>query len=151
MSGKLMVAIDGSEQGWKALDLAAELARGREAEVVAVHAVAYEPLPTGLAEFAKVEGIQIEEERARFHDSRTMGDALTTEATKRLRQKGVGRARAMVVEGNPAHAILSAAADEAVDMIVIGSRGHGDVASMRLGSVSHKVAHLPKCTCVIVK
>ncbi|MHC5024763.1 MAG: universal stress protein, partial [Planctomycetota bacterium] len=35
--------------------------------------------------------------------------------------------------------------------IVMGSRGHGDLEGLLLGSVSHKVASLAKCTVVTVK
>ena len=40
---------------------------------------------------------------------------------------------------------------EGADMIVMGSRGLGRVADIFLGSVSQKVSHLSKCTCVTVK
>jgi nucleotide-binding universal stress UspA family protein len=36
-------------------------------------------------------------------------------------------------------------------MIFVGSRGLGNVKSLLMGSVSHKVAHLAECTCVSVK
>ena len=38
-----------------------------------------------------------------------------------------------------------------VDAIVMGSRGLGDLESLLLGSVSHKVAHAAPCSCVIVR
>jgi nucleotide-binding universal stress UspA family protein len=36
-------------------------------------------------------------------------------------------------------------------MIMIGSRGLGQVKGMLLGSVSSKVCHVADCTCVTVK
>ena len=36
-------------------------------------------------------------------------------------------------------------------LAIMGSRGLGKVADMLMGSVSHKVSHLSKCTCVTVK
>ena len=58
---------------------------------------------------------------------------------------------AYVVDGSPAERILMAEDHEGADMIVMGSRGLGRVADIFLGSVSQKVSHLSKCTCVTVK
>lgn len=44
-----------------------------------------------------------------------------------------------VAVGNPADEVLKAAAKDKVDLIVMGSRGHGTIASMILGSVAQKV------------
>ena len=47
--------------------------------------------------------------------------------------------------------ILAAAEHENADMIVMGSRGMGDLKGLFVGSVSNKVSHLAPCTCVTVK
>ncbi|NQU72224.1 MAG: universal stress protein, partial [Rhodospirillales bacterium] len=47
--------------------------------------------------------------------------------------------------------IIEYAEQHDIDMIVIGSRGLGDLKGMLLGSVSHKVAHLAECSCITVK
>jgi nucleotide-binding universal stress UspA family protein len=53
---------------------------------------------------------------------------------------GVPAATELLV-GNPADEIVAYADSKDVDMIVIGSRGHGAIASALLGSVSHAVLH----------
>lgn len=151
MITRILVAIDGSQHAWKALDLASDLARLHDAELVVVHIVPYEPLPEALRDFAKVEGIPMEEETARYHQSLSLGDALTREAQSVARKKGVGKVVGHTLEGKPAAAILDAATRERVDMIVMGSRGLSDPKALLLGSVSHKVANLAECTCVTVK
>jgi Universal stress protein family len=45
------------------------------------------------------------------------------------------------VDGTPAEVILHQAAVGSHDLIVLGSRGRGDLASIMLGSVSHRVVH----------
>lgn len=147
---KILVAIDGSEHAWKALDLAADLAKLHGAELIALHVVPYEAMPAALRAFAAAEHIPYEEERARFHYARTLGDRLTQSAEQRARDRGA-RARGQSAEGHPADAILEVAAEEKVDLIVLGSRGLSDAAALFLGSVSHKVANHATCTCVTVK
>ena len=38
-----------------------------------------------------------------------------------------------------------------IDLVVIGSRGYGDIKSLFLGSVSHKVVESCACPCLVVK
>ena len=57
---------------------------------------------------------------------------------KRLRAKG-RRIEVDVVRGRPADAILDDAATFQADLLVLGTRGHGSVASLVLGSVSSEV------------
>lgn len=151
MSGKILVAIDGSEHGWKALDLAADIAKARDAKVIVLHVVPYEPLPESLIAFARAENIPLDEVQGRQEAGRMLGDALTREADRRLADRGVAQREGLVVDGSPASAILATAADEGVDMIVLGSRGRSAAAGALLGSVSHRVAHLAACTCIVVK
>jgi len=68
---------------------------------------------------------------------------LATEATQLFLDRG-RRARAIVVRGDPATAILEVAEDEEVDLIVIGRRGVGRLQGVLVGSVSEKVARHAK-------
>jgi nucleotide-binding universal stress UspA family protein len=73
------------------------------------------------------------------------------EAKDAARGAGVGDVRTEVKTGQPARAIIKTAEAGGYDTIVMGSRGHGDLEGLLLGSVSHKVASLAKCTVVTVK
>jgi nucleotide-binding universal stress UspA family protein len=46
---------------------------------------------------------------------------------------------------------LDIADRENADLIVVGSRGLGRLRELLIGSVSHKVAMLAKCPCLIVR
>jgi nucleotide-binding universal stress UspA family protein len=55
----------------------------------------------------------------------------------------------VVVEGHPAPVLIQQAGD--ADLLVVGSRGHGEFTGMLLGSVSeHCVTHAP-CPVVVVR
>ena len=147
---KILVAIDGSDHAWKALDLAVEIARCWQAQLIALHVVEFEPLPDALREFAYAEQIPLEEERERYH-SLGFGDALAQRAARVARERGLTAVTPRSAEGRPATTILEVAKNEKVDMIVLGSRGLSEPKALFLGSVSHKVANLAECTCVTVK
>jgi nucleotide-binding universal stress UspA family protein len=151
MSNKILVAIDGSDHAWKALDLAAEIAKQRGARLIVLHVVPYEPMPEALRAFAEAEHIPLEEEAGRHHSAQAMGDHLTRTAEARARGQGLSDVTGRTVEGKPADQILEEAAGEDVEMIVMGSRGLSDARALFLGSVSHKVANHAGCTCVTVK
>ncbi len=60
------------------------------------------------------------------------------DVAKRLRKKG-RRIEVDVLRGRPADAILEDAATFQADLLILGTRGHGAVASLVLGSVSAEV------------
>lgn len=151
MSKKFLVAVDGSEPGWRALDLAVELSQSYGAELTVLHVVAHEPDLQGLTHFANIEGIGAEEMTARYHLAREIGDGITAEAEARARKAGASRVTSRVVEGRAAEEIVAAAKSGGTDMLFLGSRGLGNFAGLLMGSVSHKVMNLAPCTCVSVR
>jgi nucleotide-binding universal stress UspA family protein len=151
MSKTYLVAIDGSEHGWKALDLAAELALATDARLLVVHVVPYQPLPEELVEFARAEHMSAEELGARYHYGKAIGDRMTSEAEARARGKGLARITSQATEGDAATQIVNLAKSESADMVFVGSRGLGKLEGLVMGSVSSKVMHLVPCTCVAVK
>jgi nucleotide-binding universal stress UspA family protein len=56
-----------------------------------------------------------------------------------------------VEEGPVARTIVARAKHHRVDMIVIGSRGMGDIEGALRGGVSHRVGILAKCPVLVVK
>ena len=149
---KLLVAIDGSEHAWKALDLAANIAKARDAEILVLHVVPYEPMPQELRQYAVAEHMPVDDAAYAYHQSgREFGDNLTNEAARRLHERGIEKAKPMMLEGHVASTILTTAQEEKADAIFLGSRGLSNVTGMLLGSVSHRVANLAPCTCVTVK
>jgi nucleotide-binding universal stress UspA family protein len=56
-----------------------------------------------------------------------------------------------VLRGDPADMIIEFAKDKQMDIIILGSRGFRGIKGRLLGSVSRKVSHASKCSCLIVK
>jgi nucleotide-binding universal stress UspA family protein len=65
-------------------------------------------------------------------------DGTVHEARGRLTRPGLN-VEAIVLRGRPATAIVDQARGMQADLVVVGSRGHGMIESMLLGSVSAEV------------
>ena len=80
-----------------------------------------------------------------------IGNLLLENAAARARDEGVEDMEIILLEDDPAPAILAYASAHAIELLVIGSRGYGDIKSLFLGSVSHKVVEACECPCLVVK
>ena len=135
MFKKILLATDGSTHAEKALEYARDLALRDDAKLIIVHAVP--PVPGYVGEPGRQRLI-----------SRNVaeGERVTGRIVEGLRKAGLD-VIVEVLEGPPADTILRVIDTRQPDLIVMGSRGHGELTSLLLGSVSHRVtAH----TCVPV-
>ena len=81
----------------------------------------------------------------------TRAAAANDELTAFVRQIAGGRGHAFVViESDPASAILRAAEQEAVDTLVVGNSGMAGRKQFLLGNVPNRISHNSRCTVVIV-
>jgi len=175
MIKKIIVPTDGSEHANKAIDLAADLAATYDSEIIVLHVLLrYQSVfdLLGLAKSLQADQKVIDkleelgdasvQAAASAYEgiisipapddiTENIGELICENAKMRLTAKGCKNVRSYVVDGSPAERILMAEDHEGADMIVMGSRGLGRVADIFLGSVSQKVSHLSKCTCVTVK
>lgn len=55
-----------------------------------------------------------------------------------------------VMAGGAAHAIAEIAKEAGADLIVVGTRGHGPIAELLLGSVSHRLVQTAHCPVMVV-
>jgi nucleotide-binding universal stress UspA family protein len=115
------VAIDGSDESWPALDRAGELAARLDASLAVL----------GVVGSARSEW--------------EMGRALDR-AIDRV-PAGLAAERHLMA-GDPARLIAEAAAD--LDLLFVGSRGHGPIRSALLGSVSAKLIEKLPCPVLVV-
>ncbi len=81
----------------------------------------------------------------KIHDEHTL---LLKEAKKL--NNGKVEVTARVVEGSPTEIILHEADKLAIDMIVVGSHGHGAIYKMLIGSVSESILHRSTCPVLVV-
>ena len=144
----ILAATDGSEQADKAVSLAADLAQVYGAKLIVIYAVPSVlggVVPERYQDFADAEYLRVGDVLFK------VGEDILNQAETRAREHGVETIETAIPSGSPAKAILDYAKASDVDLIVMGSRGLGDLEGLILGSVSHNVSHLAPCSCVTVR
>ena len=137
---RILVAVDGSESALKAARMAVEIAEKFGSKLTLVHVVPRLLLPPD------VYGLTIAEVEK---EHRAYADALLDKSVTALQRPDLDIGRT-VLYGSPAEAIAEEAAVADVGLVVVGSRGHGAVARMFLGSVSDRIVHIsPKPVLVV--
>jgi nucleotide-binding universal stress UspA family protein len=135
--GTIVVGVDGSPASREALRWAARQAELTGAEL---HAVTTWNIPTTYGWIPSIADYDW------AGQARTVQDQAIRETLDGPRAE---RVRRDVVEGHPARALLRRAAG--ADLLVVGSRGHGELSGVLLGSVAqHVVAHAP-CPVLVVR
>jgi len=139
---KILVATDGSPSSAEAVAFGAELASEHEAELIFVHVVpTLDVVPaTG---FGSISG-------AFPHEPSEHDHVVLEEAAAVASQHGVLSTTALL-RGDTVDEIVAFADSHDVDLIVVGSRGHGTIASTLLGSVSRGVLGESKRPVLIVR
>ena len=139
---KVLIALDGSAHSDQALELAQDLLAGKPAAVTVLHVI-----PRHLI-YGK--GGPVVAECYDPDAEQTASRALLEEAATRLRAAGVGPAITKEIEvGDPAEAILAVAANDGMDLIIMGSRGLNAAKRFLLGSVSTKVSTHAHCAVLV--
>lgn len=138
MYSKVLVAVDHSEASERALAAARELASLSDGEVWVLHLREREVIPRmGLVPT----------------ESDADAEAEVTSAVSELTNAGV-RAHGVVrdtIFGHAAREIIEDAREHGADVIIMGSRGRGDLAGLVLGSTAHKVIHLADRPVLVVR
>jgi nucleotide-binding universal stress UspA family protein len=134
--GTILVATDGSEDSDAAVEAALDLAHDTSGRLLVLSVV---PEAHGDAQEERSGGDAAAEPPARDEDEEVIeANDLTNDVVDHAVEWGI-EATPLVWEGEPADAILAAAASEGADMIVIGSSDKSGVGRMLLGSVTDDV------------
>lgn len=135
---EVLLATDFSPASEAALDRACEIARALGARLTLLHV--YSPGVQALGAAGMEEGMAI---------GRDVHEALS-----RLKSKvtEVVDVRAEIVaDPSPAAVIVDYAAANAVDLVVLGSHGHGAARRFLLGSVADRVARHAPCSVLVAR
>jgi len=147
---KVLVATDGSKNADRAVDVAAKMAKNFNAELIVV-SVAMELVPPVYSPIGvDVPSVDYSSYLARAEaDAKNVADA----AAQRIKKEDSINARVVVLRSvtSVAEAILDEASKEAVNLIVVGTRGLGGFKKLLLGSVSNAVLAHASCSVLVVR
>jgi len=121
----VVVGVDGSEDAQRALEFAADLVARTGAQLVVANATGPHDPPEPAA---IPQAVDLAARRA-----------WVEEWCEPLREAGIAY-HVAVLRGDPRTALLDAARDRDADLIVVGSRGRGRIATLLLGSVATALA-----------
>jgi len=144
---KLLVAYDGSTHSKEALDWAIDLSLLSGAQIIAVKVV--EPLEVGQA-YAMYEAGYAAELIEQLAERRVSDTQLLQEAVDYATQKG-GSITSDLLEGNIAATLIEYSKDKNVDMIITGTKGHGILEGLLMGSVTRNLVSLAHIPVLVVK
>jgi nucleotide-binding universal stress UspA family protein len=150
MFKRIMTAIDGSQHANRAIDHAADLANKYGAELILLHVMASPEsahIPPELHDVLRIAHLKA----TKVDILRRVAEDLLQQGEMRARRREASIVRTLIGEGDIADSIVSHAKGEGVDLIVMGRRGLGSVASIFLGSVSQKVGYSCECALMTVK
>ena len=141
MFSKILVAVDGSDVSYRALDAALFLSEKLGSKITVIHVM--ENVPTVYIHSQKILDELLE---ARKNESQKILDECSSIATKKRIV-----ITTTLLEGNPASTILEFSQSEKYEVIIIGSRGMGQFKELVLGSVSSKVIHHSSCPVLLIR
>ncbi|MFB4278974.1 universal stress protein [Nonomuraea sp. MTCD27] len=133
--GEIVAGTDGSPGAGRALEFAFHEAELRGARLHAVQAWAW----------PHVSGFEPADRESEQDTLRRLKESLTAH---RERHPGVDVV-AEVVHGHPMEVLKEAASG--ADLLVVGSRGHGQLAGMLIGSISQALLHHAPCPLAVVR
>ena len=141
MFSKVLVAVDGSDNSFRALDAALLFSEKLGANVTAIHVIDVIPV------------LHIQSEKL----LRELVDAYKKESQRILSKcseiatrKGLS-INTKLLQGHAGSTILDFCEKGKYDIIVMGSRGMGKLKELVLGSVSSKVVHHSSCPVMITR
>jgi nucleotide-binding universal stress UspA family protein len=144
----ILVALDGSESAGRALALAGDLAVRYGATLHLVHVV---PRPMvvseELREFARTERVDLPV----AVEMSGLGQSIIAAGRAAAAAKKAHSVKTEVLSGDAAERLLEYAREQAIDLIVLGRRGIGQIRGLLMGSVSWKVNSLAECPVLTVR
>jgi nucleotide-binding universal stress UspA family protein len=140
---EILMAYDGSSGADQALLLAGGFRWSTDSRLHVV-AVVKPGLPYAGIAGADVPSAEIDAQLTRYHEE------LVAEAARRLSADGL-RTAGVVLRGRPATVLIDEAERFGADLVIAGSRGHGRVATLVLGSVSAELVDRAPCPVLVAR
>lgn len=141
----ILVPVDGSDGSLAAVKLAVQMQQKFDAELMLLCVYRHYSLLE-----ASVSMLSPDRPENLDDSMQDYATEVVEHAKKYATECGSSKVRGFIKGGQPARTIVKFADEHDINLIVLGSRGLGDVEGYLLGSVSHKVTSLAKCPVMVV-
>ncbi len=173
MFNAILAPVDGTGPSEHAVRIASNLACQYDAKLILAHVLLRQATAKALGDLVKNERL-LDAVRGDFADRKIViphaidghgehvevipdellekiGQLILNRAEDTASAQGVAEIETWTLDGGTVEAILECVEREGVDLIVTGTRGFGDLKSLLLDSISHKLVHDSPCPCLVVK
>lgn len=142
---QIATALDFSDASDAVLSAALALAKAQQATLHILHVLEPEPSYTAYGmtpeEFP---AIQIFQQESQKRAALKLNQAMVTAQTQ------LADVRTELMIGSPLHAIVDYLKQKSIDLVVIGSHGHGAVAALLIGSVAEGLVRKAVCPTLVI-
>jgi nucleotide-binding universal stress UspA family protein len=145
MFKRILVPVDGSDGSLAALRMAVGMQKLCGSELLILTVFRHHSLLE-----ASMSMVRVEEPETMDDIMREYAKEVAEKAKAVASEQGSENVRGFVKSGPPSRTIVAFGKENDVDLIVLGSRGVGDIEGYLLGSVSHKVTSLADCPVLVV-
>ncbi|MDH5665246.1 MAG: universal stress protein [Nitrosopumilus sp.] len=147
---KILVPLDGSKFSIHSLNYAINLAKFTNSRIVGIFVVPSDDTPAPIDDLLN----PLSSISTQGYETKTIkqGQKILESAEKRCKQNKTTFSK-KILFGNPGNQIVKYAEDKktGIELIIMGSHGHGHAGEILLGSVSYKVVHKSKKPVMIIK
>lgn len=136
--------MDGSENGMKAVRVAARIAKNNKAELTILHVVTVPSVFYTGESYSPIDRVE--------RDARQKGERAMAEASTVAEESGV-KAQTILVGPmeSPVKGIAEYSDKNMIDLVVAGTRGLGSFKRLLLGSVASGLVHYSHCSVLVVR
>ena len=138
----ILVPLDGSDNSFRALDMAVLLAKKLKAEITTIYCISIPPI----MEAQMIDPLKYQVEERKY------AAEILNKAETISKDNGVPFIK-VIEYGTPGYTIVKLVQNKKnkVDLVVIGSRGRGGIKEIFIGSVSNYVLHKSPVPVLVVK
>jgi len=146
----ILVPLDGSKFSIRALNYAINLAKFTDSKIVGIFVVSADESPSPMNDLinplSSINSVEYETKMTKY------AHKILEQSENRCQQNKIKFVK-NISRGNPKYNIVkySESSKNDIGLIVMGSKGHGHVEEMLLGSVSYYVVHKSKKPVMIIK
>jgi len=144
---KVLVAVDGSETSLHAEELSVKLAREFGSKVTAVHVIPEQILDLSVKTPRDIPKSALGEISEWFIKK---GEEILKNVEAVFEEEGI-KVETKSEHGDPAEYVITLAARDEFDLVVVGNRGETEAELYSLGSTAEKISRHAECSVLIVK